>query len=187
LLSRSGGRFSGRTSSALFSMTRSSIDQFYDPHRRPKFANLPPSLRSRLPGNRTGSDDDALSSQPKEKVSYGRSWRASELRLKSFEDLHKLWFVLVKERDMLLTEVERAGGRRSMINNPERIDKVRVSMARLKTVINERSRIYKEMQREIIENEFKKRELRKQERNRKPDSTPTTPSNTNSVEVNSSD
>ena len=68
----------------------------------------------------------------------GRSWRASELRLKSFDDLHALWFVLLKERNMLETERIKARALSEHMENPSRLRKVRVSMARLKTVLRER-------------------------------------------------
>lgn len=74
----------------------------------------------------------------------GREWKCADLRLKSFDDLHKLWFVLLKERNMLHSYKQfcRSTGQRAQ--NEERFNKVKKSMAHIKMVLGERYRQVKE-------------------------------------------
>ncbi|KAJ4834548.1 hypothetical protein Tsubulata_023709 [Turnera subulata] len=72
-------------------------------------------------------------------VAYGRSWKASELRLKSWEDLQKLWYVLLKEKNMLMTQRQMLHAQNLRFPNPERLPKVRKSMCRIKQVLTERA------------------------------------------------
>ncbi|KAG6854662.1 hypothetical protein C0991_003310 [Blastosporella zonata] len=76
----------------------------------------------------------------------GRSWKASELRLKSFKDLHTLWYILLRERNLLATQKEEA--RRMGVQDTysqvstHRVYHTRKSMARIKAVLNERRLAY---------------------------------------------
>ncbi|XP_071723296.1 uncharacterized protein [Rutidosis leptorrhynchoides] len=72
-------------------------------------------------------------------VVYGRSWKACELRLKSWDDLQKLWYVLMKEKNMLMTQRQMLHAQNLRFPNPERIPKVRKSMCRIKHILTERA------------------------------------------------
>ncbi|GAY38917.1 hypothetical protein CUMW_040370 [Citrus unshiu] len=95
-----------------------------------------------------------------QKPVYGRSWKASELRLKSWDDLNKLWYVLLKEKNMLMTQQQMLHAQNLKFPSPERIPKVkcqktdapksfisfdgaaynvRKSMCRIKQVLTERA------------------------------------------------
>ncbi|KAF6147234.1 hypothetical protein GIB67_039364 [Kingdonia uniflora] len=54
----------------------------------------------------------------------GRCWKASELRLKSWDDLQKLWYVLLKEKNMLMTQRQMLNAQNLQFPNPEPIPKV---------------------------------------------------------------
>ncbi|KAK2708852.1 large ribosomal subunit protein uL29m-like [Artemia franciscana] len=77
-----------------------------------------------------------------QEVKVGRSWKVDELRLKSNVDLHKLWYILLKERNMLLTMEHAHKEEAQYFPNPERMDKVEESMENLEKVVRERNRAY---------------------------------------------
>ncbi|KAM4888547.1 large ribosomal subunit protein uL29m [Thomomys bottae] len=72
------------------------------------------------------------------KVKSGAAWTCQQLRNKSNEDLHKLWYVLLKERNMLLTLEQEAKRQRLPMPSPERLEKVVESMDALDKVVQER-------------------------------------------------
>jgi large subunit ribosomal protein L47 len=73
----------------------------------------------------------------------GRAWRSNELRLKSSEDLHKLWYVLVKEKNRLYSDGYHYFNRLTP-KQKACLNKVTLSMGRLKGVLGERERIRRE-------------------------------------------
>ncbi|GAB0489830.1 hypothetical protein MMPV_001055 [Pyropia vietnamensis] len=118
---------------------------------RPPRRRTPYYTKSRaVPGRATAAANAAavaafLPPNPGEPV--GRAWRAGELRLKSYADLHALWYVLLRERAMLDTTAEWCrGARRHPVRVASSLVKVKKSMARVKSVVGERVRAYKAKQ-----------------------------------------
>ena len=70
----------------------------------------------------------------------GNPWSARHLRLKSFSDLHSLWFILLREYNLLWTEQGMALRNGEVFREPERKKKVRKSMGAVKQVLGERKR-----------------------------------------------
>ncbi|XP_071511856.1 large ribosomal subunit protein uL29m-like [Diadema antillarum] len=89
-------------------------------------------------------DDEKNWGQPT--VKAGRAWSKDELRLKDYVTLHKLWYVLLKERNMLLTMQTEADRQEKFLPSPERINKVEVSMENVQAVLKERKEALTELE-----------------------------------------
>eukprot|EP01040_Poterioochromonas_malhamensis_P010836 gene10836-11811_t len=91
----------------------------------------------------------------------GREWSAADLRRKSFDDLHKLWYVLYKERNLLLT----AKHKRNSNSVPEpakdeqRYRNVKESMKNIKLVLAERKKIQEHLKAEQEKNQNNENKL----------------------------
>jgi large subunit ribosomal protein L47 len=76
-------------------------------------------------------------------ILVGRAWTAADLRRKSFQDLHKLWYVLYKERNVLLSKREKFRQVDTAVpkSDMNRHSSVKKSMASIKLVLAERSKL----------------------------------------------
>eukprot|EP00238_Polyblepharides_amylifera_P000579 CAMPEP_0196571096 /NCGR_PEP_ID=MMETSP1081-20130531/1260_1 /TAXON_ID=36882 /ORGANISM="Pyramimonas amylifera, Strain CCMP720" /LENGTH=144 /DNA_ID=CAMNT_0041887871 /DNA_START=248 /DNA_END=682 /DNA_ORIENTATION=- len=72
-------------------------------------------------------------------VVVGLEWDAKNLRNKSFDDLHRLWYILLKEQNALLTESYHLKVVKKTLDAPHRVKMVKKSMARIKLVLTERA------------------------------------------------
>ena len=83
----------------------------------------------------------------------GRAWKAEELRLKSHSDLHKLWYVLLQEKNKLKSDLILSIQLGQVFYGDDHLVKVRLSMARLLTVVNERKKL-RSLYRQRLEDEY---------------------------------
>ncbi|KAI8870510.1 MRP-L47-domain-containing protein, partial [Ramicandelaber brevisporus] len=86
-------------------------------------------------------------SLPLTSAQTGRAWLVSELRQKSFDDLHRLWIILLKERNLLASqrlEAKRYGVPITHYSNRSRVIKCKKTMRRIMTVLTERRIAYEE-------------------------------------------
>ncbi|KAF9475657.1 MRP-L47-domain-containing protein [Pholiota conissans] len=101
----------------------------------------------RKPNGPTGEAGYEVVDTPQEsQLHSGRAWQAAELRNKSFKDLHTLWYVVLREKNLLATQKEEA--RRMGVMNAslqvsmDKVRQCRKTMARIKAVLNERRLAY---------------------------------------------
>lgn len=88
--------------------------------------------------------DRSLIPTPEDLNAHGRGWTVPELRLKEWDDLHRLWWACVKEKNRVVTgeiERKRLGGKDGMYGDYEagkRLEEVRQTMNAIKHTLTER-------------------------------------------------
>ncbi|CAK7228542.1 54S ribosomal protein L4 mitochondrial [Sporothrix curviconia] len=91
--------------------------------------------------------DQQVAQSPTKDAAHGRAWTAEELRRKSWDDLHRLWWVCVKERNRIATaSVARKHFDLGFGSHEadERDRAVRTTMSRIKHVLTERFYVWED-------------------------------------------
>ncbi|CAI9597590.1 unnamed protein product [Staurois parvus] len=108
--------------------------------RTPEIGSLQQCTSFHSSAARRGLEEffDAPDNWGEKSIKSGDSWTVNQLRGKSSEDLHKLWYVLLKEKNMLLTLEQESKRQRVAMPSSDRLDKVTKSMENLDRVVTER-------------------------------------------------
>ena len=88
-----------------------------------------------------GKTDANKSTDLEEALNIGREWACNELRLKSSDQLHKLWYVLLREKNSILADNALLKRIKDKELPKDRMEKVDKSMMRIKVVMNERKKV----------------------------------------------
>ncbi|KAJ1502896.1 39S ribosomal protein L47, mitochondrial, partial [Coelomomyces lativittatus] len=110
------------------------------------FHRLRPILQKSSAQNVRGLEEffESRTSIPTNEIVTGRAWESADLRIKSFDDIHKLWYVILKERNMLETQKEESRRLCVPFLHAKRLQKCKSSMARIKQVLTERQAAWEE-------------------------------------------
>ena len=103
--------------------------------------NLVPAAPGSYSSSPLDAFRDPVDRQTRAMEPVGRPWSVKELRRKSYDDLHKLWYVLYKEKNMLLTEQQLSRTRQLLFPQPQRLQKVKRGMQQIKQVLGERKQV----------------------------------------------
>ena len=86
------------------------------------------------------ADPETFSPQPPAGIIHGDAWSLELLRTRNTVDLHKIWFVLLKEKNRLLACRHEFIRHKAEMPSLHRLDKVAESMDNLRTVLEEREK-----------------------------------------------
>lgn len=82
--------------------------------------------------------------------------------MKSHEDLHKLWYVLLKEKNKLKSDWLVSAQLQQQFYGYSELVKVRLSMSRLLTIVNERKKLRNEYRRHLEDEYIKGKKAEEQ-------------------------
>ncbi|KAK0718218.1 mitochondrial 39-S ribosomal protein L47 (MRP-L47)-domain-containing protein, partial [Lasiosphaeria miniovina] len=92
-------------------------------------------------------DRQTVAQAPEEDAKHGRGWSVEELRHKSWDDLHRLWWVCVKERNRIATATWERNKSKLGFGDAEsktRDSQVRLTMRGIRHVLTERQYVWED-------------------------------------------